>query len=300
MANFDIWPQVFSISLLSNAASNQTGTVAELETVLANKIRQAFTVWEPSIGAWDIAWGPAVFQGSGDSYADNAVFVAVERAVENPARVVAIAATNPNSSYDWLQEDFDVENVVRWTDAFPALGAYRAPPGINPYVSAATALGINNLLALQSGGATLLQFLGSVEGTSETLIFAGHSLAGALSPTLALALFNPEGGELSLAKWANVRVYPSAGATPGNPDFATFFNGVFPPVAAMPGAPPYQLEPGRMQQPRRGPPCLGDRYAGDAPDALRTGTAGDDGRVDCHRWRPDRPLGSWGLDCRPL
>ena len=47
MASFDIWQRVFSISLLSNAASNQTGTVAELETVLANNIRQAFAVWEP-------------------------------------------------------------------------------------------------------------------------------------------------------------------------------------------------------------------------------------------------------------
>jgi len=240
VASFDIWQKVFSISLLSNAASNQTGTVAELQTVLTSKIRQAFAVWEPSIGAWDIAWGPAVYQASGDKYADNAMFVAVERAVENPVRVVSIAATNPNSSYDWLQEDFDVENVVRWTEAFPSLAPYGAASGINPYLSAGTARGINNLFPLQSGGATLLQFLSSVENTSDTLIFAGHSLAGALSPTLALALFNPEGGKLSLSKWANVRVYPSAGATPGNQDFGTFFNGVFPPVAATPGAPPYQ------------------------------------------------------------
>jgi hypothetical protein len=240
MASFDIWQQVFSISLLSNAASNQTGTVAELETVLTNKIRQAFADWEPSIGAWDIAWGPAVYQAPGDKYADNAIFVAVERAVENPVRIVSIAATNPNSNYDWLQQDFDVENVVRWTEAFSALAPYGAPSGINPYLSAGTGLGINNLLPLQSGGATLLQFLSAVENTSETLIFAGHSLAGALSPTLALALFNPEGGKLDLSKWGNVRVYPSAGATPGNQDFATFFNGVFAPVAATPGAPPYQ------------------------------------------------------------
>ena len=240
MAKFDIWQQVFSISLLSNAASNQIGTVAELETVLANKIRQAFAAWEPSIGAWDIAWGPAVYQAPGDRYADNAIFVAIERAVENPVRIVSIAATNPNSSYDWLQEDFDVEHVVRWTEAFPTLNPYGAPSGISPYLSAGTALGINNLLPLQSGGATLLQFLNSVENTSATLIFAGHSLAGALSPTLALAFFNPKGGKLNLSKWANVRVYPSAGATPANQDFATFFNGVFPPVAATLGAPPYQ------------------------------------------------------------
>lgn len=240
MASFDIWQQVFSISLLSNAAGNQTGNVAELETVLANKIRQAFTMWEPSIGAWDSAWGPAVYQASGDRYADNAIFVAVERDVENPVCVVAIAATNPNSSYDWLQEDFDVENVVGWTAAFPTLESYGAPSGIDPYLSAGTALGINNLLALQSDGSTLVQFLSSVENTAATLVFAGHSLAGALSPTLALALFNPEGGALGLSKWANVRVYPSAGATPGNQDFSTFFNGVFPAVSAVSGAPPYQ------------------------------------------------------------
>jgi hypothetical protein len=240
MASFDIWQQVFSISLLSNAASNQTGTVAELESALADKIRQAFSVWEPSIGAWEIAWGPAVYQAAGDRYADNAIFVAIQQGIDNPVRLVAIAATNPNSSYDWLQEDFDVENVVGWSAAFPTLAPYSAPAGINPYLSAGTALGINNLLPLQSGSVTLLQFLSSVENTSDPLIFAGHSLAGALSPTLALALFNPQGGKLSLAKWADVRVYPSAGATQGNQDFATFFSGLFPPMAAVPGAPPYQ------------------------------------------------------------
>src|SRR5262249_8332005 len=149
-------------------------------------------------------------------YAAIAMFLAVKWVGENPVRVVSSAATNPNSSYDWLQEDFDVGNVVRCTEPFPSLAHYGAASGINPYLSDGTARGINNRRPLQSGGATLLQFLSSVENTSDTLIFAGHSLAGALSPTLALALFNPEGGKLSLSKWANVRVYPSAGATPGN------------------------------------------------------------------------------------
>src|SRR5262249_34925660 len=114
MAGFDTWQQVFSISMLSNAASSQNGTVAELGAGVANKILQAFSAWEPYIGAWVIAWGPAVYQSSRDRYADNAIFVAVEQGVENPVRVVATAATNPNSNYDWLQEDFDVAHVVSW------------------------------------------------------------------------------------------------------------------------------------------------------------------------------------------
>jgi hypothetical protein len=89
----------------------------------------------------------------GHRYADNAVSLAVERDVEMPVRVVAIAATNPNSNCDWLQEDFHVENVLGWTKAFPTLGPYSASSGINPYLSVGTVFGIDNLLALQSGAA---------------------------------------------------------------------------------------------------------------------------------------------------
>jgi hypothetical protein len=164
--------------------------------------------------------------------------------------VVAIAATNSHSKYDWDDEDFDVETTVAWAEAFPTLPPYGVPvftPALRPSISSATQLGVNNLLGMidtiQHTNQTLSQFLAALPTTTTggaQLTFAGHSLAGALSPTLALALFNPDGGALALGDWAAVAVYPTAGATPGNSDFATFFSKVLPPVAAAKSSPRYQ------------------------------------------------------------
>jgi hypothetical protein len=113
-------------------------------------------------------------------------------------------------------------------------------------LSVGTALGVNNLLSMvdtlqgtNQALAAFLQSLPSSKTRQATLIFAGHSLAGALSPTLALAFFNPNGGKLSLSNWANVYVYPTAGPTPGNVDFGTYLSSVFPPTA--PGKQLYQV-----------------------------------------------------------
>ncbi|NEO43521.1 MAG: lipase family protein [Moorea sp. SIO4A3] len=52
---------------------------------------------------------------------------------------------------------------------------------------------------------------------------AGHSLGGALSPTLALAALDQK-SEWSGGKEFTISVYPSAGPTPGNEDFATYYD----------------------------------------------------------------------------
>ena len=77
---------------------------------------------------------------------------------------------------------------------------------------------------------SLLQFLQSARAQNRTLIFAGHSLAGALAPTLALVFFNSNGGQLNLKDWSAVYLYPTAGPTPGNADFGKFLSSVFPSV----------------------------------------------------------------------
>jgi hypothetical protein len=213
--------------------------VATLEQYLTNALNSFFasSTTQAAIGNWSLAWGPVIFesQPSDTSYADNAMYVATN--ADNSVYVVGIAATNPNSDYDWTQEDLNVGSTTTWAAAFPSLGTYGVPshsPTLNPYISAATQLGVNNLLGMVNGSQqSLVDFLGSIATSTSknaTLIFAGHSLAGALSPTIALALFNPAGGPLSLSNWQNVYVYATAGATPGNQDFSTFFNLVFPPT----------------------------------------------------------------------
>ena len=79
----------------------------------------------------------------------------------------------------------------------------------------------------------LRTFLTKAANGSSTLIFAGHSLGGALSPTLALFLY-PQPQE---SGWKQVLVLPTAGASPGNEPFAKLFAAAYPPVASGVSAP---------------------------------------------------------------
>lgn len=249
-ASFDLWQQVFTLSYMANAGSSQIGEAADIATYLDTALDSFFgsDTTQAAIGDWTVVWGPVVFEHKPGprSYADNAMYVATNAG--NTQYVVAIAATNSHSTYDWEDEDFDVETTVAWAEAFPTLPTYGVPtytPALSPLISSATALGVNNLLGMvdASTNQTLRQFLAALP-TATTggaqITFAGHSLAGALSPTLALALFNPDGGALTLGNWGYVAAYPTAGATPGNADFGTFFSNVLPPVAATTSSPPYQ------------------------------------------------------------
>src|SRR5690606_9417280 len=131
-----------------------------------------------------------------------------------PTYVVAIAATNPSSLYDWETEDFSVAAVVNWTTYNPSNFAPSAFNGIDPYISKGTATGVGILLGLISPGdaaapnTTLQQFLASLSPDPDTaIIFCGHSLAGALSPTLALYLKENK----DLDAFGVTLVYPTAG-----------------------------------------------------------------------------------------
>jgi hypothetical protein len=243
MATFDLWQQAYTLAQQSGSVSAQQGDPDALATALANLLNEFYARAESAIGTWSTVWGPVVFESEPGptSYADNVMYVAAN--ADNSVYLVGIAGTNPNSKYDINQEDLAVQTTVAWNAAFPSLQNSQ-PSGLNPYLSTGTALGVNNLLGMADGAnQTLLAFLQSLPSSTTgkaTLIFAGHSLAGALSPSLALAFFNPNGGKLSLSSWENVYVYPTAGPTPGNADFGAYLASVFPPTVPAPGNPGYQ------------------------------------------------------------
>ncbi len=259
---FDLWQQAFTLVSMSSAAAGQHGSPDALARTL-NAAVDAFLTQPATtrcLGEWHIGWGPAIFEkqpGRG-RYADNTIYVAAN--ADHSVYVVATAGTNWNSGYDLHQEDLDIRKTVAWVDAFPSLQPYGVPAATAdpraapPHLSAGTANGVNALIELvdplQGTGQTLPAFLQAVArgaasesgSTRPTLILGGHSLAGALSPALALALFNPAGGPLTASDWHAVYVYPTAGTTPGNAAFASCFSSVFPAVAAAaPGARPYQV-----------------------------------------------------------
>lgn len=263
-SSLDAYQQVFGLACLADRAGGYNGTENELQQQLQYDLSFYFSnvppvacmgqqnpsIADPSIppllGNWNLAWGPALIEkldenGNPTGVADNALYVAQCNAVAFPGGptlptyVVAIAATNPASLYDWETEDFSVSEVVNWTTYNPSKITTSDYNGTDPYISKGTATGIGILLSLispataASPNTTLEQFLSGLQPDPNTaIIFCGHSLAGALSPTLALYLKESK----QLEAFNLTLVYPTAGPTPGETAFANLFNTAFPTLPA--------------------------------------------------------------------
>jgi hypothetical protein len=238
---FDPWQQVFTISMLANGEAKVTGkTATELQQQLAATLHSRLKnpAFQALIGSsWEIVWGPCVFQnrfwGRGSGVADNAMFVA--RNTASHLHVVAIAATNFHSIFDMFKEDAAVNPILPWPYG------QTLPPGLHfpadVHIAPGTSRGVDLLQNMKDANRSLAAFLQSIQSTSATLVFTGHSLGGALAPTLACALITQ--GNLNPANWKNVYVFPTAGPTPGNGQFVTLFQSLFPQSAA--GAKPWQI-----------------------------------------------------------
>lgn len=260
--SLDAYQQVFAMAGLANRAGGYNGTGVQLQLQLQYDLSFYFnnvppikimgqktpsianSSVTPLLGNWDLVWGPALIEetdekGNLTGVADNALYVVKSNAVAFPGGptlptyVVAIAATNPSSLYDWETEDFSVAEVVNWTTYNPSNFSPSPYNGTDPYISKGTATGIGILLGLTTRNnaaapnTTLQQFLTSLNPDPNTaIVFCGHSLAGALSPTLALYLKENK----DLDAFGVTLVYPTAGPTPGEAAFANLFNNTFPPL----------------------------------------------------------------------
>lgn len=227
---FDLWQQTFTLSMMANGLEGQVDLPTKNYASILSAMIQS-KLGNPGLqgligSSWEIAWGPCVSQATDSIFADNAMYVAHD--MVNDIYVVAVAATNVASPYDILAEDLDVKPIP-----WPYGGS--APSGTQ--IATGTNDGVTALLAMQSQGQSLVKYLQSRTDTSvSTLIFTGHSLGGALSPTLALTLATQG---LGLSDWKNVYIYPTAGPTAGNAAFAAYFSQTFPQSAT--GSEPWQV-----------------------------------------------------------
>ena len=248
---YDIVQTVFMLNLASNGVSNISGTQAELTAYLnayltggpdasgknyAGVLNMPADV--PLIGNdWTVVWGPAVCLPPGKTTAPAANAAYIAYSPTQAMYVVAIAATNATSFYDWISEDGNVSPIfmARWPITIPYSQQTHLPWIFPPAaVSSATALGVSNVLTLTDPltGLTIGAYLKSLKNISkDTLVFTGHSLAGALSPSVAEFLYP----DPSSSGFAAVYVLPTAGATPGNGKFASDWNSAYPstPVAGL-------------------------------------------------------------------
>jgi hypothetical protein len=226
MPAFTLQQKTFVFSMICNAAANMKGSVAQLQKAVKDRFTSVTSENTQFLGrGWTLEWGPVVQELGNSGVADNTVLVAKGTEGVNPVYVVAIAGTNAVSMFDIFTEDLEVSFLV----PFGSTGAR---------TSQGTRLGLDILEQLVfrrsvlANAETIQQYLTRVAATNATLIFTGHSLGGALAPSLALDLAANQGFDLS--KWGAVYVYPSAGPTPGDAALAALFAQRFPPAGSGP------------------------------------------------------------------
>ncbi len=204
--------QVFSLSwLINSAAANKWDTI---------QLQSAINAISSNIGTWTVVWGPCLYYPSSNTPVANAMFVAQgDDGNGNPVYVVAIAGTNKSSTYDWMSEDLDA-TPIQWPYANNS--ALQVTTGDN--------LGLSILLQMSSNGNTLQQFLASIQNKNKaSLWFTGHSLGGALSPMMTLALMdsnstlNSGSDNVSIGNWGSASLLATAGPSIGNQAFVNYF-----------------------------------------------------------------------------
>jgi len=191
--------QIYSLSFSVNSASGlswkQTDCKSGMIEMQAYVKKVAAAVLSDTvsiIGNWKAIWGPIVYANdptSNSVHADNTMGMYYNS--DENVLVIAIAGTNINSPFGWLTEDFSLQNMKNSKE--------------------------ETLIT------ALKKFLDENDTlTGMQLAVAGHSLGGALSPTLALYLSDTK-SEWDPNGMTSIGAFPTAGPTPGDEAFASYY-----------------------------------------------------------------------------
>ncbi|NTY37520.1 lipase family protein [Burkholderia diffusa] len=165
-----------------------------------------------SSGIFKIVWGPAINVGESNNYAANITAVFINTVTKN--YILAFSGTNPNTPISDIFEDFDVSNLVNFSN-------YVDYCPRDAKISKATDTAFKIVRDTKpSSGSSLLSFLQGLPENS-TLTVTGHSLGGVLASTFALYLSEWSGYRHDYP-FKDVFCQSFAAPTAGNIAFAIF------------------------------------------------------------------------------
>lgn len=211
----------FSVNSAADLSFSSLAAMQAYVTKIAG-INLADTTMQGLMGSdWTPIWGPVVWvnpsQQGTSLVVDNTM--ACYFSQSQNLFVIAIAGTNPGSMFDWEKEDADITTMVAWNTISPASGSSSG------YISTASNIAFNALMGMQDNNVSLLtalkSYINSNKITGSTVAVGGHSLGGTIAPCIGLYL-NDNLSTLGLSG-QNIAVYVYAGPTPGDQNFATYY-----------------------------------------------------------------------------
>lgn len=227
---WDLRQEMVALSLLAYTGS---ATVHDDPARVGELICGFLDQYSAHMGHWEFVWGPAVAPGK---IADlHLAFMVRHREQPNEVALV-IRGTNPLALENIIVEVDGISTQVPW----PYSGSRKIDG--SPMIAEGVAHGLEGLLGmtppagLPGEGQDILTYLHGVQtqlddDTEVHLHVTGHSLGGTLASTLALLLQDALDNQvlskqigLKLADSTVIGCYAVAGFTPGNADFARFFN----------------------------------------------------------------------------
>jgi hypothetical protein len=160
---------------------------------------------EAGYESWQVAWGPAL-------NADRSNLLYVARNSETGQLAVSIRGSDFSFWLNWL-EDLATIRLVPYDQFVPTASE-------TAQIAFGTAVGLRQVLGMRDGTESLATFLTAApEGTP--ILITGHSLGGCLASALAPCVASWLGSPSLLS------VYTIAAPSPGNEDFAAYYNTLF-------------------------------------------------------------------------
>jgi Lipase (class 3) len=200
------------------AYSGEGITTPNPEPVIKGLINTGLTsIKSVVLNDWQIVWGPVTYTVPGSLYQDNLLYVVQQTGTSD--YVIAIRGTNGINELDWLFEDFEVQNTIPW----PLSGTqniFQTGCAVTESTSIAMNILLNNMEDPISQ-LTLVEYLKTVTNSQTNVCVTGHSLGGALTPTLALWLLE-NSSEWDISASSTVSCISFAGPTAGNQLFAKY------------------------------------------------------------------------------
>ena len=187
-----------TLSTLAYVDENRTATQQQM----INDINAGLD--EAGYPSWRVVWGPAL-----NPDRSNLAYAAQNR--ETGQIAVSIRGSDFSFWLDWVQ-DLAVIRLVPYNEFVPTAGS-------TAQIAVGTAIGLRQLLRMQDGTKSLEGFLTAAAGTP--ILITGHSLGGCLASALAPCVANWVSGASGLS------VYTIAAPSPGNADFAFYYNTLF-------------------------------------------------------------------------